>query len=240
MRVLVTSAGRELPAAIASALAKKHQVRLTDTRAIPTSLEFVRRDLGHDESTNALVRGIDAIVHSGEADPSLSASRQLDYQMRCTYNLLTAAVQEGVPRFIYLSSLRVMEGYDPDLAVTERWRPRPSTNVESLCYHLGEFVCREFGREGTITVMCLRLGDLATQANPVGPATLLLEDAIQAVERALTAELMTTQTLYPRPGEGIRWGVFHIQSSPPDKRYSTTTAEKILGYQPSSIGQAQP
>jgi uronate dehydrogenase len=210
LRVLITSAASQLPQVLARSLSSIHEVRLTDTQQASSDLELVRSDLGHTAPTNELVRDVDAIIHSGGMDPAASASDQLDFQMRCTYNLLRAAVEEGVPRFIYLSSLRLMDGYDQDLAVTERWKPLPTTDLPVLCYHLGEFVCREFAREGKISVVLLRLGDITAETSPdPTPAALYLDDAVDAVEKALTAALSG-------------WlDIFHIQSAVPGARYLT-------------------
>ena len=54
-------------------------------------------------------------------------------------------------------------------------------------------------------------------------------DAVQAVEKALTADI----------SEGYAdsrsyWSVFHIQSDVPNRRFLTTTAETRLGFRPSS------
>ena len=208
MRVLITSAASHLPQELAESLNGSHQIRLTDRKEVSSDLEFVRSDLDHRAPTNELVRGIDAIVHFGDVDPAASVSDQLDFQMRCTYNLLWAAAEEGVPRFIYISSLRLMDGYDEGLAVTERWRPVPTVDVPVLCYHLGEFVCREFAREGKINVVCLRLGEITPDTNSdPSPSALYVDDGIQAVEKALTAELSG-------------WlDIFHIQSAVPNARY---------------------
>jgi nucleoside-diphosphate-sugar epimerase len=146
-------------------------------------------------------------------------------------------VDEGVSRFVYLSSLDVMERYAPDLVVTERWRPVPSTDVSTLSHHLGEYVCREFGREGIISVVCLRLGRIVKEDDDPGPTTLHIGDAIHAVERALTAELDSSQTTWSRPGPPTRWGMFHIQSPVPNARFTTATAERVLGYSPTFEGQ---
>ncbi len=208
MRVLITSAALHLPQKLAESLSGSHEIRLTDSKEVSSDLESVRSDLDHGAPTNELVRGIDAIVHSGDADPAASVSDQLDFQMRCTYNLLWAAAEEGVPRFVYISSLRLMDRYDEGLAVTERWKPLPTVDVPVLCYHLGEFVCREFAREGKINVVCLRLGEITpdTSSEP-SPSALYIDDAVQAVEKALTAELSG-------------WlDIFHIQSAVPNARY---------------------
>ena len=63
MRVLITGAASPLAIAIADSLRTDHQVSLTDREEISTDLEFVRSSLGHDEATDALVQGVDAIVH---------------------------------------------------------------------------------------------------------------------------------------------------------------------------------
>jgi hypothetical protein len=232
MKVLVTLASSHLSLEIASSLGGSHEVRLTDKNEVSTDLEIVRSDLGHGAPTNELVRGMNAIVHSGEIDPAASVSDQLDYQMRCTYNLLWSAAEEGVQRFIYLSSLRLMDGYDPDLAVTERWKPLPTTNVSVLCYHLGEMICREFARENKISVVILRLGDFESEKvakTAISTSTLYMDDAALAIEKALGADHSGWLDIY------------HIQSVVPNARYLTGqpwwSADDVspsfnLGYEP--------
>ena len=225
MKILVTSAESELSQAIAISLGVNHEVRLSDRNEIASDQEFIRSDLGHDDSTNDLVRGVGAIVHSGEVNSRASVSDQLDIAMRCTYNLLWAASEEKVQRFIFLSLLQVMDSYEWELAVTERWRPKPGVSTPNLGYHLGEYVCREFARERKLDVVCLRLGDSAgsLQDSPersVNTSSVYIEDVIQAVEKSLTADLSG-------------WNIFHIQSNVPRKRFLTSAAENALGYVPS-------
>lgn len=221
MRVLITSAAARLPRELAASLAGSHDVQLTDRKQVEADLSFVQSDLGHDASTNELVTGVDAIVHSGAVDPEAGASEQLDYAMRCTYNLLWAAAEEKVRRFIYLGSLGILEKYTDNLVVTERWRPTPSTEVSALCYHLGEYVCREFAREGKVGVVCLRLGDLAWSSQPgtTSSSALYPDDAFEAVSQALTVDLSG-------------WSTFHIQSPMPNARFLTAAAGETLGYTP--------
>jgi uronate dehydrogenase len=233
MKILITSAASRLQQELATALGRSHDIRLTDRKDVATNHEFVRSDLGHDESTNALVKGVDVIIHSGEVDASASVSDQLDAVMRGTYNLLWAAREEGVPRVVYLSSLSVMGKYDENLAVTERWKPTPTTDPDVLCYHMGEFVCREFAREQRTNVVCLRLGDLVWDGESGGQSTSALQiaDAVQAVEKALTVEVIQNWTSIPNA-----WNIFHIQSSVPNQRFITGTAQEVLGFQPVTRG----
>lgn len=227
MNILITSAASRLAQELAASLSKTHQVRLTDRRDVQTVHKFVRSDLGHDPATNDLVRGMDAVVHWGEPDANVSVSDRLDAAMRCIYNLLWAAVEEGVPRFVYLSSLRILDKYGEDLDVTARWRPVPTTEPTDLCYHLGEHVCREFAREKGTSVVCLRLGDLVwdDQAGAISTSALYPDDATQAVEKALTVEVTPNWR-----STSNTWNVFHIQSSVPGQRYLAKTAQEALGY----------
>ena len=114
---------------------------------------------------------MDVVIHPGQVDAGLPVSEQLDGGMRCVYNLVRAAVEEGVQRFIFLSSLSVMARYDEGYAVTERWLPSPTTETDVLCFHLGEFICREFAREHKIEVVCLRLGDLVDERRCLASST---------------------------------------------------------------------
>ena len=234
LKVLTTLSASPLIQQIVPMLTQNHFVHMVDIADSKSDFEFEQTELGHGPETNKLASGMDAIIHSGWLDPKVSASDQLDYQMRCTYNLLWAAAEEGVPRFIYLSSLKLMEGYDAGLAVTERWKPTPTSDISVLGCHLGEMVCREFAREGKINVVVLRLGEI-TQEGDSNPSTsaLYVDDAIQAIEKSLTAE--TSGWL----------DIFHIQSDVPDARFLTgqpwwsaddVTGPISIGYSPKARG----
>ena len=221
MKVLITAAASRLSRELAESLAAGHEVVLTDVKPVPTDMRFVQSELGHDDSTNELVRGIDAIVHSGEPYPDSSVSDQLDYAMRRTYNLMRAAAEERVRRLVFLSSLRLLDKYDEEFAVTENWRPLPDTSLPSLCFYLGEFLCKEFARERKIEIVCLRLGELTSEhtAEPSSSA-LYMDDAARAVEMALNADVP-------------EFSLFHIQSDVPNARYLTTTrSARAFGYEP--------
>jgi nucleoside-diphosphate-sugar epimerase len=239
LKILITGAGLDLSTELAHSLKDRHQVRLTDRSSVSTELEFVRSDLDHGRGTGDLVRGMDAVIHAGRPVPGNGPADQVDYHTRCTYNLLYAASEENVPLLVYLSSLALMERYGEDLKVTEHWRPLPTTDPEVLCCHLGELVCREFAREGRIAVACLRLGDpvLGGQA-PGSSSSLLLEDALQAVEAALDLDTWSKV----RDGEpslppaSADWGLFHVQSALPGARFSIRSARRLLGYKPAGEG----
>lgn len=229
MNVLITSAASELARRLAAALAEAHTLRLTELHAIESNFDFVQSALGHDESTNELVRGMEAIVHIAEiSSDALAAAEQpenyaIDYQTRCTYNLLMAASAEGVAHVIYASTLRLFEQHGEDWTVTENWRPRPSVDSFVLSKHLGEFTCREFAREGQLNITCLRLGNLITadSAKDFDSMWLEVNDAVAAFQGALAAP--------------SRWGIFHVQSEFPGSRFSIEKAKGHLKFNPQFV-----
>ena len=126
MRILITSGGNQRCAVLADQLAQSHEVRLSERVHVETAHEFVQCALGHDRSTNLLTRGMNAIVHAVEPLPDEDVSAQIDAASRCTYNLLMAAVEEGVPQVVLLSTLELMADYPS-------WLSRRSTRLFGLC-----------------------------------------------------------------------------------------------------------
>ncbi len=201
---------------LAAALSSEHQIRLTDLIDVETNYEFVRSDLSHGEETNQLVRG-DRCHHPSSRVASRPAFRTNGF------SLLSASAAEKVPGVIYASTLRLMERYDEDWTVSESWRPLPTTDASILSKHLGEFVCREFAREGLINITCLRLGALVTEAEvsnqPFDATWLEMKDAVHIFECALKTP-------------AARWDIFHVQSEFSNSRFSILKAKDSLKFSP--------
>ena len=228
--VLITSTHSRVGQAVVSELDGQFRLRLTAPVDAFANHPFIPSDLGHDESTNELVRGMDAIVHVAEPPLNSDQSARIDYQTRCTYNLLLAAATEGVRKVIYLSSLEVMMGYDDDFEVTEVWRPLISSNPGMLSNYLGEFTCREFAHELKMPIIVLRLGKVVradeVKDKPFDPMWVDERDVAHAVSKAL--DLWPTDDSQNRS----QWTIFHIQSGSPRDAFISQKAESQLGYTP--------
>ena len=230
MNILITQGKSSLAAALASRLSSSHTVRLTDVDGSAGDAAITQCDLGHDDATDELVSGIDAIIHIGyNAVDSGDPSEVIDYYSRGTYNLLTAASGAGVARCIYLSTLRLLEDYEENLTVTEKWRSLPpAEDPLLLACHLGEVVCKEFARDSLITVATLRLGfpliygDRQAAVESGESAAVSIDDVSTAVAEALTADI-------------ARWQDIHVQSPVPSQRYLMHAAGELLQY-PSANG----
>ena len=165
MRILITSANSPLAKQLTTALSADHQIRLTDLVDFETDFDFVQSDLGHESETDELVKDIDTIIHPATLPLALSESSddlenlEIDFLTRCTYNLLYAAVAQNISNFVFASTLQLFAKLDQNMTIGPNWRPRPTTELFPLSRHLGEFVCREFAREGNINISIIRLGN---------------------------------------------------------------------------------
>jgi nucleoside-diphosphate-sugar epimerase len=140
MNVLVTGAYGRVGSAIVQHLGDREEYEFTylDVRDHPDHETFLADIADYDEIRPAF-DGQDAVVHlAGRADPSTPWGELLEYNVVGTYNVLEAAADAGVERFLFASSNHVMgayqvehapELYDPgyDLTVDHRDRFRPKT-----------------------------------------------------------------------------------------------------------------
>jgi len=173
-----------------------------------------------------LVEGVAAIVH---LEPLAlvavmpNSGEVLDAAARGTHVLLKAALDAGVPYVVQGSTLAVMDAYEPDLEVTEQWRPRPRPEPRQLAPYLAELVGREFTRDVSLShclqVVCLRFATLD------GPDALSPADAAVAVVKALSRLLQSDAK-----ARGHRWNVLHIDAPSPGARYSSHGAARAIGY----------
>ena len=243
MKILITSGNSGLSVELARSLSAEHEVILTDPNQVsglPSNVQYRQSNLDYDDDLKDIMNGLDAVVHRGLVDVEMSVSEQLDQAMRLTYNLLWAASDNSVPRFVFLSSLSILDQYEESMTVTERWRPTPTTEPVILGYHLGEFVCREFAREGKIEVLCLRLGPLSTVSfERPSTSSLYMKDAIEAIEKAVIVDIGLSGVGARHAGAAApksMWNIYHIQSVVPDARYSTAAALSDLGYASGTSG----
>jgi nucleoside-diphosphate-sugar epimerase len=219
LNLLITSAASATAQLVAGALSGANTLRLTD---LPenTSGNIVPNELNHDADTDELVADIDAIINIGYQGQTGSNTHLMDYHTRRMYNLLQAASDAGVPRYVNVSTLRVFEDHEENLVVTEKWRSDPSAeDIEILTAHMAEYVCKEFARDRLIKVANLRLGwpfIVDGSGNPEDTAVVSHGMIGASIQEALVSE------------ELIQWQDIHIQSYVEHQRFITKTAERLL------------
>ena len=219
MNVLITSAGSATAQIVANPLGNAHTLRLTD---LPENAKgtILANELDHDTETDNLMAGIDAVVNIGYQGQSGSAQHLMDYATRRMYNLLQAASDAGVTRYVNISTLRLYEGHAENLVVTERWRTDPpADDMDLLSAHMAEYVCKEFARDRLIQVVNLRLGWPFVGDSSAGPNdTAVVSNGMIG---ASVEEALSNQNLE-------QWQDIHIQSKVEYQRFITDTAARLL------------
>jgi nucleoside-diphosphate-sugar epimerase len=223
MKVLLTDRSGLFGEALARALSTRHEV---ETFPLASGVDDPRA------ITAADLAGIDAVVFRLPEPLPENADRRaennaVDFATRGIYNLLTRG---HLKRFVLISNLRHFERYPIDWYVTERWAPRPTTDVNDLVPFLAEETVREVTRVIPTLPVVLRMGEIVDDATATNgdadPRWLHVEDAIQAVERALTFD--------PEGGASDHgWQVFHIVDGAGGSRFPLGAAgEAPFGYAP--------
>jgi nucleoside-diphosphate-sugar epimerase len=196
-------------------------------RAAGHDVDTLSRDaeLGHDESTDELAAGHDAVIVFGYSEESGHPTALLDRSTRKLYNLLHAASEAGVKRCVYVSTLLLFKDYEENLTVTEKWRSLPPAEDPALlACHLGEYVCKEYARDRRIQVATIRLGfpivdgDLDAASATGEPAAVSVSDAVEAIRLALTS------------GKLAQWQDIHVQSQVEHQRYLMHAAHNLLAF----------
>jgi len=231
MNLLITGAATDLGKAIACALRDQHSLRLTDKDALDTDLDFMQSRLGHDKSTDELVKGIDAIVHLAYVPRKDDTETEwLDFNSRCHYNLLLAAAEANVKNVIVLSTLDLFLAYEERMTVSESWKPQPTTDPAQLGAHVAEFTAREFAHSHALDVVVVRLGHLvraeAIEGQRYDPMWLDERDAVQAVNLILQKRSSLGRRQHRN------YHALHLQSVSPRARFSSARICEALGFTP--------
>jgi len=236
VRILIAGNGGLLASALAQALMGAHDVHVI------AATDALDRDRAAEATS-----GRDAVVHFPlAAEPAASpldapdALHRLDVAGRATYNLITTATR--VQRFILISTLRHFERYPAAWLVTERWAPQPTSHLDDLAPYVAEIVVRETARVLPLQGIALRLGkvvaDAVFRSTPTDSRWLHVDDALQAVERALGPHRLVHSGARPTTPTGGAartpgWSVLHIPAGGPHTRFPLAQAgEPAFGYAP--------
>jgi nucleoside-diphosphate-sugar epimerase len=161
MRILLTGSSGQLGAEIARQLSGDHEIIGLDR--LPGRWTSQIGSITERERIFALMHGIDAVIHTASlhARHINAASKQdfIDTNISGILNLLEAAAQAKVRRFVYTSTTSVY-GYalvpkEHAVWVTEDLTPQPR-DIYDITKLAAEALCKHFAEAQGLPVICLR------------------------------------------------------------------------------------
>jgi len=159
--MLVTGAAGRLGCVLRPTLrAAGCTLRLTDRRTVrdlQPGESFFRARLGSRRAMRRACRGIGAILHLGGVATEQSWAALTEGNVTGLVTLLEAARDEGVPRFVFASTMHVLGLYARTEPITETSEVRPDTGYASSKV-FGEAACRHFAGKHGMAVTIVRIG----------------------------------------------------------------------------------
>jgi len=163
--VLVTGAAGVLGRALVPLIeeAGGWTLRLTDMAPLETPHEFIQADLTDWDAARGLCDGVDQVLHIAAIHPwkRYTPPQYIDCNVKATCNLLHAAVEAGVDRVVYTSSIAAMgfRADSPEQLPFDETKPcRPAEDVYGITKHVGEQLCEMLRATRGLSYVALRPG----------------------------------------------------------------------------------
>ena len=171
MKILVSGArGKVGTATVAALMQRGHEVRATDLhrpvfeRPEPDDPDYLQADLSDAGQAYAMVRGMDAVVHTAAIpEPTSNAPHTVfENNLMATFNLIEAAIRWGLPRFVNTSSETVPgfffaeRGFLPDYVPVDEEHPIRPQDPYALSKYFGELLMDAAVRRSDIRCITIR------------------------------------------------------------------------------------
>ena len=202
-KLLLTGAAGGLGKALRDRLKANCSVlRLSDVQPFGEAAateEIVLADLADAAAVDAMVKGVDAIIHLGGMSVEGPFGPILQANILGLYNLYEAARRHGVRRVVFASSNHVTGFYRQDQTITTDHPPRPD-GMYGLSKAFGEDLSRFYFDRYGIETACVRIG--SSYAEPKDRRMLATWLSFDDLHRLITACLTT-----PALGHSIVFGM---------------------------------
>ncbi len=226
--ILITGAAGDVGSHLRRELAGRYRLRLSDRKPI-TDLapgeEFAAADIAEMAGLDAVVRGVDAIVHLGGFSVEGPWEAILQANIIGTHNVFEAARAAGVKRILFATSNHAVGFYRRDETIDHEVYPRPDSRYgvsKVFGEALGSLYADKYGME----VFNMRLGNV----NPLPVDKRRL--SIWISPRDL-AQLVTIGIEHP----DVRFEIVYGVSGNRRSWYDNSNAAR-LGYRPQDDSEA--
>jgi UDP-glucose 4-epimerase len=234
MRVLITGSSGLLGSTIARQLSISHETVGVDL--VPGLWTQHVMSIKNEDALSHVVRGVDTIVHTASLHQPQVAIHSRDAfiatNVTATLNLLEAAAQAGVRRFVYTSTTSVyghaMHSRKQAVWVTEALQPR-ARDIYDHTKLSAESLCRHFALNRGLPTICLRVARFFSQS-PSLVAQYRLYRGVDVRDAAAAHVLALTN-------QDIAFDIFNISARSPFYEKDMPT---LLRDAPSVIREREP
>ena len=168
--------------------------------------EILLADLADAAAVDAMVKGVDAIVHLGGMSVEGPFGPILQANILGIYNLYEAARKHGVKRVVFASSNHVTGFYRQDQTITADHPARPD-GMYGLSKAFGEDLSRFYFDRYGIETACVRIG--SSYAEPKDRRMLATWLSFDDLHRLITACLSTPalghSIIFGMSGNAVTW-----------------------------------
>src|SRR5579872_2531941 len=212
MRILITGSSGQLGVEIARQLSSQHDIIGIDL--VEGGWTRHRANIVDREVVRSLMKGIDAVIHiaSLHAPHLATVSKQafIDVNVTGLLNMLEAAADEGVRRFVYTSTTSLygfaLVPHEQAVWVTEELIPQPR-DIYDITKRAAEELCQHFAREHGLPTICLRTSRFFPESPPL-MALYRLSRGVDVRDAAMAHVLAVTN-------QEILFDVFNISAQSP-------------------------
>lgn len=226
-KVLITGATGGVGLVLADGLADDYEVIQHGRTPRSPEQEKVLRKASLDDypALLDLMQGVDTVIHlAGSASPESTWDDVLGANIIGFRNVLEAAREAGVRRFVFASSNHAMGMYDRH----EEWPVYPhhlprGDSLYGVSKIFGEALGRYYHDEFGIDFIALRIGWMSDDPMDVDEDLLHAmwlspDDTVRVTKRAIEAE--------------VKFGLYYAISDNPNRRWDLTNTMLELGYRP--------
>ncbi len=234
-RILITGATGGVGATLVAGLQDEYEIiQHGRTARTPEQEKVLRKaDLTDYDQILPLMDGVDTVVHlAGAASPESDWDAVLSANIIGLRNVLEAAREAGVRRFVYASSNHAMGMYDRH----EQWPVYPhqipsGDSLYGVSKIFGEALGRYYHEQYGIDFIALRIGwmsgdPLEADAELLHAMWLSKGDTVRVVRAAIEAE--------------VTFGLYYAISDNPNRRWDLTNTMLELGYRPEDAWTDEP
>ena len=238
MKVLVTGAAGRVGTVVCGELLRHHDLRQMDVQPVSDfDGDVIQGSVADWATVRRAVQGMDAVVHMAIHNPDESRREEHEDYMQNdiavsvqgTDLLLHASKQAGVKRFVYTSSLNVYSARYPKAGefLSDSDETLSGEHYGTMKW-LAEELCRHYGMQQGLSTIVLRFNTVTfteswleqnrDSKHPHASCTRVhVEDVARAVRLAVE-------------NQNLPWGRCLVSGANPEKRYDTTTADKLIGF----------